>query len=111
MRMTSLGRICRRNKNSEQSSTVETPVSVMRFLVRGMKAFRNHGGMSDVEDGTLIHRGWEREVLNVEDSLEEEETASEEGGGRGAYPPRSQAEQREPRGVFQDRAQQDQRKG
>jgi hypothetical protein len=82
MRMTFLGRICRRNKNSERSSTVEKPVDAMRFLVRGVKAFHNHGGMSAVEDGTLIHRGWEREVLSVEDFPEEEETASEEGGGR-----------------------------
>jgi hypothetical protein len=111
MRMISLGRICRRNKNSDRSSIVETPVGVRRFRIRGVKAFHILGGRSDAEDGILTHRVWEIGVVIVVDSLEEEELVSEEGGGRGAYPPRSQAEQRELRGMFQDRAQQEQRKG
>jgi hypothetical protein len=78
MRMTFLGRICRRNKNSDRSSIVETPVGVRRFLVRGVKVFCILGGMSDVEEGILIHRVWEIGVLIVVDSLEEEEPASEE---------------------------------
>jgi hypothetical protein len=62
MRMTFLGRICRRNKTSERSSTMEMPTGAKRFPVKGVKEIHNHGRMSAVGDGTLIHRGWGERV-------------------------------------------------